>query len=233
MPHPEKVAPEARVLRECAQVADEQVWTRFLAAHGPRLRHEVRGALVRAGVRPAPERCEDLEQEVLCRLLERDRRALANFRGETAAEAGAYLRQIASRVVADELRAAASTRRRPARPGRVVELPEEGSPELGDRRGRPETRALAREQGRLFLARCRSLMGARATPARLRVVSLAFLLGLPSAAIADRMGRVGAARRSTPCCTGCARSSNGRALRLRHVEEDRSRRGDSRARLLA
>ncbi len=188
MPHQEEIAPEARVLRDCARVADEQVWTLFLAAHGPKLRREVRGALVRAGVLPARERCEDLEQEVLCRLLERDRRALANFRGRTAAEAGAYLRQIASRVVADELRAAASTSRRPARPGRLVELPDEGSAELRDRRGCPESRALAREQGRIFLARCRKLMGARATPARLRVVSLAFLLGLPSEAIAHRMG---------------------------------------------
>jgi len=188
MSHPPEIAPEARILRDCAQAADDLVWNHFLATHGARLRLEIRGALLRAGIFPTRDRCEDLEQEVLCRLLERQRRALARFRGSTAAEARAYLRQIAARVVADDLRSAASPRRRPARPGRLVELPDADSAALQDRRGCPESRALAREQGRLFLARCRELMGRSATPARLRVVSLAFLGGLSSDAIAQRMG---------------------------------------------
>lgn len=188
MSHPPEIAPEARILRDCAGAADDLVWNHFLATHGARLRREIRGALLRAGVFPARDRCEDLEQEVLCRLLERQRRALARFRGSTAAEAGAYLRQIAARVVADDLRSAASSRRRPARPGRLVALSPSESAELQDRRGCPEARTLAREEGRLFLARCRDLMGRAATPSRLRVVSLAFLSGLSSDAIAQRMG---------------------------------------------
>ncbi|MCB1008604.1 MAG: sigma-70 family RNA polymerase sigma factor [Acidobacteria bacterium] len=188
MSHPSEIAPEARILRDCAQDPDELVWRQFLATHGARLRLEVRGALLRAGTFPSRERCEDLEQEVLCRLLERERRALASFRGRTAGEASAYLRRIAARVVADDLRAAASPRRGPARPGRFVELPEDDNRALRDRRGCPESRALAREEGRLFLRRCRDLMGRAATPARLRVVSLAFVGGLSSDAIAARMG---------------------------------------------
>jgi len=188
MPHLQEIAPEARILRECARVADEQAWTRFLATYRDRLRREVRGALARASIEPLPERCEDLEQEVFCRLLERDRRALASFRGRSAGEAHLYLRRIVRRVVVDALRSPASRRALPDPAHPQVDLAAGAGRELGDRRGCPEARLLARERGRLFVARCRELLGPKATPARLRVVSLAFLVGLPSAAIAERLG---------------------------------------------
>lgn len=183
---PTEFAP--RLIHACAESSTEPAWEEFLARFRPRLRGEVRSVLLRAGTFPDRDLAEDLEQEVLCRLLERDRRILARFRGSTDGEAVVYLRRVVASVVLDALRAAASARRRPALPPLSIETLAAEAIELPDRRGCPEARALARERGRVFLARCRELLGRRATAERLRIVRLALVEGLSTREVVARLG---------------------------------------------
>lgn len=181
------VAPD--LLRACAEAPSEAVeWEAFLLAGAPRIRAAIRNSLLAAGAFPARDLAEDLEQEVFCRLLERDRRALTSFRGASEGEAGQYLRRIAATVVADALRAAAAHKRRPPLdPTSLADL-HDGSAGLADRRACPEARLLARERAQGFLRRCRQILGRRATPERCRVIRLAWMRGLSSADVAEKMG---------------------------------------------
>ena len=183
---PTELAP--RLIHACADSTSEPAWESFLARFRPRLRGEVRSVLLRAGTFPDRDLAEDLEQEVLCRLLERDRRVLARFRGATDGEAVLYLRRVVASVVLDALRAAASAKRRPALDPISLEELTAQAIDLADRRGCPEARALARERGRVFLGRCRQLRGARATAERLRIVRLALVEGLSSREVVARLG---------------------------------------------
>ena len=180
--------PFHRLLHACAAPSAEAAWESFLTLYGQRLRAEVRAALIRAGAFPARDLLDDLAQEVLCRLLERDRRALADFRGASAGEAAQYLRRVVASVVVDALRAAAAAKRRPACDPVSLETFAEDTLYCGDRRGCPEARALAREELRVLFRRVRRLLGARATPDRLRALRLALVVGLSSREVAARLG---------------------------------------------
>lgn len=180
--------PLHEVLHACADPRAEAAWESFLAHYGRRLRAEVRSALLRAGVFPARDLLDDLAQEVLCRLLERDRRALSAFRGGSTGEAFEYLRRIVATVVVDALRAANAAKRRPIVDPISLEALEAEAAGWRDRRFCPEARVLARDELRRLCRRLHRLLGARATPESWRAVRLALLHGLSSRDVAARLG---------------------------------------------
>jgi DNA-directed RNA polymerase specialized sigma24 family protein len=150
----------------------------------------IRRVLVRAGVFPSRDRVEDLQQEVLCRLLERDRRALVLFRGATEGEAGLYLGRLVANVVYDCLRAERAAKRSPSHPPRCFEeLLHEEHPALEDRGQCPESRLLALERGDALREDCARAVLRERSPERRRILALALLGGLSSRAIAGRIGR--------------------------------------------
>jgi RNA polymerase sigma factor (sigma-70 family) len=177
------------LIRACAASSDDEPWERFLERCGPRLRSEVRRALLRARTFPTRDLVEDLEQEVLCRLLERERRALARFRGATEEEAGVYLGRVVASVVIDALRSAGAAKRAPLYPPVSLQHVEEvDEAALEDRRHCPEGRLLAHERGRQFLDRCASALTRERLPERRRALALALVGGLTSQEIAARLG---------------------------------------------
>lgn len=180
--------PFHEVLHACAEPRAEAAWEIFLQHYGRRLRAEVRAALLRAGVFPARDLLDDLAQEVLCRLLERDRRALAEFRGGSVGEAREYLRRIVASVVVDALRAATAAKRRPSVDPISLEALDADAAPWADRRSCPEARFLARDELGRLCRQLRRLLGARATPERWRAVRLALVHGLSSREVAARLG---------------------------------------------
>jgi DNA-directed RNA polymerase specialized sigma24 family protein len=147
----------------------------------------VSGALVRRGGPFGEDLLEELVQEVWCRLLAGDRRALRDYRGGCDREAAAYLRRIAAAVVADRLRAERASKRRPLRLVRLEPpLVEHGR--LADRSGCPERRLLARERIRRLERLCGELVAGRRRRERLIVARLALVEGSSSGEIVAHLG---------------------------------------------
>ncbi len=169
----------AQLLRQCAHTTSDASWNELIRRFGRRLELGVRRGLRRAGMAAAPERVEELLQEVYCRLLERGGQALARFQGASEGEASAYLGRVAENVVLDWARASAAQKR-------VAPAPRE--PETAARRLRaagpsPEEATMLRECRRLLLARCREAAG-RHGARQLWVLRLALLEGWSSREIA-------------------------------------------------
>jgi len=165
----------------------EPDWNLFVAAAGPALRGAIVAALRACRVPCDPELLRDLTQEVWCRLLAADRRALHRFRGDTDREARVYLRRVATRTVFDRLRRGG----RQKRGGRgVVSLDAAAEPSAlaTDRRFCPDRRLLARERARALAVACRELIGKKRTNERLRIARLAFVDGCTSEEIVERLG---------------------------------------------
>jgi RNA polymerase sigma factor (sigma-70 family) len=177
-----------RLLAACAEAqAGDAVWEQLVARHLPRVRGAVVAALVLGGAPRDPDRIADLVQEVWCRLLLHDRRALARFRGASEAEARAYLRRVARSVVADALRAARADKRRPSQVVPLATLREEEEP-AADPRDCPERRLLARDELRALFALCRSVLGPLPSRERALIARLGLLEGWSTGEIAGRLG---------------------------------------------
>lgn len=159
-------------------------WRRLCDRHGAYVRHAVRAAMRGRGQRLDPDRVDDHVQEVWCRLLERQRRALAGPRRDSDGQTASYLRRVAETVVTDAWRSENAVRRRP--PGGTL-LDALRQP-IVDLRGCPERRLLAREALRACLRRWREALGAGASRGRFEVLRLAWLHGLGSDEIAARLG---------------------------------------------
>ena len=176
------------LLAACAtERAGEAPWELLLERLAPRVRGAVIGALTLCGEPRDPDFIADLVQEVWCRLLERERRALAEFRGASERAAIVYLRRIAASVTIDALRAGAARKRRPVQLVPLDALGLEATLYV-DRAVCPERRLLARERLRLFLALCRELVGPVAPRERLRIARLGLVEGRSSREIAERLG---------------------------------------------
>ena len=178
-----------KLLKRCAFNREPEVSDEFLAKYGQRLVSGVRRALRRSGQRPSPEDREDLLQEVYCHLLEQQGRRLRGCRGREERVIGAYLAKVAESVTFDRLRARAAAKRGR---GHVVSVLSEWRCDrllaLAAPGPTPEERILRRERRRLFLGRCRSVMGSRAPRRDLRIICLALLEGWTSREIAHRLG---------------------------------------------
>jgi DNA-directed RNA polymerase specialized sigma24 family protein len=177
------------LLARCAATptAAAAEWTRLAEYLTPRLRGAVTGALTRCRTSFRGELVEELVQEVWCRLLAADRRALRDYRGGCGKEASAYLRRIAATVVYDRLRAERAGKRRPVRL-LALESPLLDSDRMADRSGCPERRLLAREQLRGLERLCVELVAGRRRRERLIVARLALVEGSSSGEIVARLG---------------------------------------------
>lgn len=167
-------------------------WEDLVRSHAGRIRHEILIQLRGQGEPCHPDRIDDLSQEVWCRLLSRESRALPGPRLHRDGETATYLRRVAHSVVLDRLRAERAVSRRP---GLLVSIDDIATPEAcwSDRRYCPERRAAARATLRAYLALCHSLLGpAAGRPAAARpcmqALRLAWVVGLPSVEVARRMG---------------------------------------------
>lgn len=184
---------DRRSLRRSSwEKSGEALWEELVRLHGERLEIRIRYILRRGGIEPAPERVEEMVQEVYCRLLKRGFERLDSWRVQNDPLFAAYIARIAERVAIDELRAWRAGRR-----GRIRLVP------LGCREGivarhavdpdaNPEDRFLRAEGRRLFLARCRAVaaraLGRANRRRNLRILHLAFLEGWTSREIARAEG---------------------------------------------
>ena len=163
--------------------ARPEAWEEIFQTHATRVRNAVRHALRARGERSDADRVADLEQEVWCRLLERQRRSRAGPRWSSEGETASYLRRVALTVVVDALRVERSARRRPP-----SQVPFDAAGRLADRRADPERRLLALETLRGYFRLCVELLGSRGSAPRLGVLRLAWVLGHSSREIAARLG---------------------------------------------
>ncbi len=184
------------LVRSCALSPDGPIWEEFLSRFGGRIREGIYRAVRKAGLRLARPEFDDLQQNVYCKLLDRERRNLRRCRGREERSVGSYLAKIAETVTLDYLRAAAAAKRGR---GRLFSLPHHWDVDLTQRAVdpsmSPEERLLRRERQRIFLNRCRASLGPRSPERDLRVLYLAFLEGMSSREISRRMGRG-----TTPSC---------------------------------
>jgi len=137
---------------------------------------------------PVPDLVDELVQEVWCRFLERDRRALRGCRRQNDGELLTYLRRVCRSVVVDQLRLRGTIKRGGAA-AFVTGTGEEGDDlleRIADPAWGPERRAAVREGRRRFLESCASLLADR--PARdLEIFRLAVVDGWTSREIAERL----------------------------------------------
>ncbi len=162
-------------------------WQELLARFGASLESGLSRGLRRCNARQAAEWREDLRQEVYCRLLEHDARALRRCRGRHEREVGAYLARIAERVVFDALRGEAAAKRG-GPTGRRVRREDalEGALWCGPS---PERRAELAEAGGRLVAVCRHAAGRRRTARRdLAILYLALFEDWTSPEICRRLG---------------------------------------------
>jgi RNA polymerase sigma factor (sigma-70 family) len=175
------------LLVACAAGAEDPRWPELVPALDRLVRGGVLSVLARSPERRDPDLIDELAQEVWCRLLARDRRALRTCAAENDRVVQVYVRRIASRVTIDVLRRRAAARRRPAYLGRYDES-FDGAEHALDWRGSPERRAIARERIRGLLELCAAMLGPRSRARSLRVVRLAWIEGFSSEEIAERIG---------------------------------------------
>lgn len=178
----------ADLVRRCARERDPSAWEEFVRRFGGRLRGGVLRALAKTGGGSPAEEFDDLLQEVYCLLLDDGARRLSGCRGRCELSVGSYLGRVAENLAIDRLRAASAAKRGR---DRVVRLPPHVTMDSAecavDPSQSPEEQLLARERRRLFLARCREVAGRRSPVRDVRILSLAFLGGLTSREIADRL----------------------------------------------
>lgn len=187
MPHPEVPSTESLLGRCASAPADERSWRLLVERLGPPVRGAVAGALLAGRGAVDPDQVDDLVQEVWCRLLERDRRALRGCRGDGHAAVVRYVKRIALAVAVDALRSDGAGKRAPRRL-QSIEDPRCESRAAIDRRACPERRLLARERVGRFFGLCRELVDGAARGERLRIVRLAWLEGWSSREIAAELG---------------------------------------------
>lgn len=183
------------LVRTCALSPDAKVWDEFLRRFGGRIREGIYRAIRKAGVSFGGAELEDLQQNVYCKLLDRECRNLRHCRGREDREVCSYLCRIAETVTFDYLRAAAAAKRGR---NRILRLPPHRQLELDERAVdpgiSPEEELLRRERRRIFLRCCGASLGPRSRERNLRVLYLAFLEGLSSREISQRV------QGATPSC---------------------------------
>jgi RNA polymerase sigma factor (sigma-70 family) len=144
--------------RRCCEGDGERDWEALFARVHARLRRLVRRHLWRASDDvPRREDVEELTQEVYCRLLGNDRRALRACRARTTGELWCYLDRVCASVVVDRHRARHALKRRGAPAGAGGTKQSEPDSTLQDPQWCPDERlrrARAREH---ILATCEAL----------------------------------------------------------------------------
>jgi hypothetical protein len=162
-------------------------WSLLVDRLTPSLRGVIGGTLNLCRVAQRRDLMEELVQEVWCRLLAADRRALRDYRGSSDREAAAYVRRIATTIVFDRVRNDGAVKRAPQRPS-AFDASEALGSRIADARGCPERRLLARERARQLVALFGEVVGASRRRERLVIARLAFVEGRSSREIVARLG---------------------------------------------
>lgn len=173
----------AELIDRCSRGRDAGSWEEFHRRFRARLRGGVRRAFRCAGRLPDPDALEEMEQEIYCRLLATDRRALRLCRGRRESEIGGYLTRLAERVTLDHLRRRGAACRNPEREAPLAELA--APPCLS---ARAERRLLARERLARFVRACRSACRGPMAERDLAILRWALIEGMSSREIAERLG---------------------------------------------
>jgi len=84
---------------------DREAWASFLAAHSVRIRHAIRHAIARRGVRLSREEVDDLHAEALASLIADDYRRLKTYRGDNGCRLGTWVCLVATRLTLNQLSA--------------------------------------------------------------------------------------------------------------------------------
>ncbi len=177
--------------RRCTSSRDESDWERLVEVLEPKIRSAVIAAYLELELRPGWEQVEERVQDVYCRLLDRDRRALRSFRGGSEGEVASYLRSVGRSVVVDCVRRSQAGKRgggwysiQPAEP--------EDAPvaeRIADSRPSPDERYAVKEWREWFLRECFRVLPASAARDR-KIFRLAHMEGLSSREIAAELGGV-------------------------------------------
>jgi DNA-directed RNA polymerase specialized sigma24 family protein len=185
-----RVSPQVR-----RQEAFQAGWEEWVRRYGAVLEGQVRRSLRLASIPLEPEQVEERVQEVYYRLLLGGAARLRLLRRWSERQVVAYLGRIAQRVVVDELRSMAASKRgglRIAFAGCLVRVADR----VADPRSNPEQEYMLIEGRRLLLERCRRLAASmiwRQDRERcLRVLRLALLEGWSSREIASAEGGLAA-----------------------------------------
>jgi DNA-directed RNA polymerase specialized sigma24 family protein len=181
-----RISPKVR-----REKAFQAAWEELVRRYGAVVEGQVRRSLRDAGFPLEPEQVEEKVQEVYYRLLLGGAGRLRLLRRWSERQVVAYLGRIAQRVVVDELRTKAASKRGGLRLafagglGRVADR-------IADPRGNPEEEYMRAEGRRLLLERCRrlaaSMLRCRDRERCLRVLRLALLEGWSSREIASAEG---------------------------------------------
>jgi DNA-directed RNA polymerase specialized sigma24 family protein len=171
--------------------AFQAAWEELVRRYGATLKRQVYRSLRAAGFPSAPDHVEERVQEVYCRLLMGGPGRLRLLRRWSEGQVVTYLSRVAQRVVVDELRAMAATKRGGLRVSFGVCLGEAAEWAV-DPRGTPERELMLAESRRLLLERCRwiaeSMTRNRDRRLCLHILRLALLEGWTSAEISLAAG---------------------------------------------
>ena len=178
-------APE--LVRSCGTSCEETPWRRFVDSYAYRLRMTVLQNLLRFERRAPSETVDELVQEVYCRLLQHDRRALRDCRARSNSAVMGYLATVCSSVVVDYLRACATLKRGGAL-GQVASAirSSQAVEDLSDPAASPERNFMLREARRIFLDSCARVFVGASRERNLEIFKLAFVDGWTSREISER-----------------------------------------------
>lgn len=173
------------LLRRCAASPEAGEWGLLVQCFGERVEQGVRRVLRQAGHARGAEDLQDFVQEVYCRLLQGQGRALRGFRGRTQAEASSYLGRLAENVTRDALRRGRAEKRRLDGPAPELSLL---AARVADRSPGPEELLLRGERRRFFRSCCRAVLPARTARRDTWILVRVFLDGWSSSEIAAACG---------------------------------------------
>jgi len=179
------------LIERCAKPEGEDCWREFVS----RFKKPIERGILRALRSSAQNlRCydrEDLMQDVMCRLLDHDRRRLRWCRGRTEDQIASYLCRVAETVTIDHLRRQAALKRRFwSTPDGAARFHPHGDSlvQLEDPSPGPEEQSMYREKRRVLSILCKEVSSPKSAGRDLEIFRLAIVEGWSSREIAERLG---------------------------------------------
>lgn len=188
----EREQEELAIVKECAEGDAESAWCRFVETYDRQIRGNIVQTLLRLDRRAYKDTVDELVQDVYCRLLDRNRRALRSCRAQTDSSFRGYLACLCTNLVVDHLRSRSAQKRGGWQTSWVsrVDFQRDSVAErlesVADQAAGPEARLLMAESRRYFLRSCSSLLNSKSRQRDLEIVRLAFVEGWTSREISER-----------------------------------------------
>ncbi len=102
---------ELTIVRECTHGDAEPAWRRFVETFDRQIRGNIVQTLLRLDRRAYTDTVDELVQEVYCRLLDKNRRALRSCRAQSDSSFRGYLACLCANLVVDHLRSRSAQKR--------------------------------------------------------------------------------------------------------------------------